>query len=716
MSGFGFASVKAAECDPAALGAANAYQQGSAVKNMQSCLIAAGYGISAGATGYYGGQTVAAVKSFYASWYGAWDGLRFGSQGVVNLKNSLGGVSVVPGAADNFKTFATAADFQNYFKKAGQESNYYGRGSGGVAMTAGVSKSGAESMVSDTFVVPSASANVSIDRTSVTNVQVAGIDEPDIVKTDGKEIYYSGSSPIYWWGAGGGISATSNVARCYDCQSSATKIVKAMPVAGMAVDSTLEKSGDLLVSGNILAIFGDGGVTGYDVTNPKNAVQKWNIKPEGNTYIIGSRLRAGKIYMVAKTMVGAADVCPIKPLSIGGAGVTIACGSIYHPERVLPADATFSVFVINAATGLVESKTSFAGLGNSSVVYMSNENLYITYPVYQSEFNITAGMIKQSVRDLVTASLIDQITKLDGYDISSAAKIVELNTILENYKNGLSRDDRLKFENDMQNRLASYRKSHMRELDKTMVAKISLSDMKFAASGSVPGQPLNQFSLDEYNGNLRIATTIGGQWFMRSETANDVYVMDGGLNVIGSVRDLGKTEKIYSARFIEDKGYVVTFRQTDPFYVIDLANPRDPRLAGELKIPGYSGYLHPVTKDKIIGVGMENSNVKISYFNVSDPANPIEMDKYSLKEYWSEAVNNHHAFLMDSKHGIFFMPGGSGGYVFSYKNDRLSLIKAVSDINPKRAVYINDYLYMVGDSKISVLDENTWQKIKEFEF
>lgn len=285
-----------------------------------------------------------------------------------------------------------------------------------------------------------------------------------------------------------------------------------------------------------------------------------------------------------------------------------------------------------------------------------------------------------------------------------------------NYKNGLSSDDRLKFTNEMQNRLTNYRKSQLRNFDKTIVAKIGLGDLKFYASGAVPGQPLNQFSLDEYNGNLRIATTIGSSWFMRSETANDVYVLDPEMKIIGSVLDLGKTEKIYSARFIEDKGYVVTFRQTDPFYVIDLADPRDPKLAGELKIPGYSGYLHPVNKDKIIGVGMENSNVKISYFNVIDPKNPAEMDKYSLDEHWSEAVSNHHAFLMDSRHEIFFMPGGNGGYIFSYANNKLSLKKAVSGINSKRAIYINDYLYVIGDNKISVLDENTWEKIKEFEF
>jgi len=379
-------------------------------------------------------------------------------------------------------------------------------------------------------------------------------------------------------------------------------------------------------------------------------------------------------------------------------------------------NSTFSVFLIDAATGSVEKRTSFAGVGYTSVIYMSADNLYVTYPAYESEFGIYVGLLKEKMADLVPASLIDNINRVSGYDISSSSKMAEFNTLLQDYKNGLSSDDQLKFNNEFQNRLSSYRKARVRNIDRTAIAKIRLSDLGFAASGSVPGQPLNQFSLDEYNGNLRIATTIGSNWFARSETFSDVYVLDGQMNIIGSVSDLGKTEKIYSARFIEDKGYIVTFRQTDPFYVIDLANPRNPKLAGELKIPGYSGYLHPVNKDKIIGIGMENSSVKISYFNVSDPSNPVEMDKYLLDEHWSEAVNNHHAFLMDKQHEIFFMPGGNGGYVFSYENNKLSLAKAVSDINPKRAIYINDYLYMISDSKISVLDENTWEKVKEFEF
>ncbi|HNY97987.1 MAG TPA: beta-propeller domain-containing protein, partial [Candidatus Pacearchaeota archaeon] len=199
-----------------------------------------------------------------------------------------------------------------------------------------------------------------------------------------------------------------------------------------------------------------------------------------------------------------------------------------------------------------------------------------------------------------------------------------------------------------------------------------------------------------------------------SNSANDVYVLDGSLKTIGSVTNLGLQERIYSARFIADKGYVVTFRQTDPFYVIDLKDPKNPKLAGELKIPGYSGYLHPISKDKILGIGQENWQVKLALFDVSDPQNPKELDKYLLKEGYSDAINNHRAFLLDQKHQVFFLPA-QGAYIFSYKDDKLQLAKALSVDQARRAVYINDYLYVFSNNSLIILDENNWEKVKSLD-
>jgi uncharacterized secreted protein with C-terminal beta-propeller domain len=134
-----------------------------------------------------------------------------------------------------------------------------------------------------------------------------------------------------------------------------------------------------------------------------------------------------------------------------------------------------------------------------------------------------------------------------------------------------------------------------------------------------------------------------------------------------------------------------------------------------LKIPGYSSYLHPISKDKILGIGKENWQVKISLFDVAQAENPKELDKYILDESWSDILNTHHAFLLDKKHQVFFLPGSRGGYVFSYRNDKLGLVKAVSGISARRAIYLDDYLYIIADNEITVLNEINWEKIKELE-
>ncbi len=227
--------------------------------------------------------------------------------------------------------------------------------------------------------------------------------------------------------------------------------------------------------------------------------------------------------------------------------------------------------------------------------------------------------------------------------------------------------------------------------------------------------------MDEYQDNLRIATTTGRSNILpgfgrRGESFNDVYILDENLKQTGSVLNLGLTEQIYSVRFIEDKGYVVTFRRIDPFYVLNLADPQKPQLKGELKIPGYSSYLHPINKDKILGIGEEDNKVKISLFDVSDPSNPTETAKYNLDEYFSEIAQTHHAFLLDDKFKIFFLPGSRGGYIFSYDNNQLELVKAVSNIRARRAIFINDYLYIIGDDRIIVINETDWQEVNQLKF
>lgn len=541
------------------------------------------------------------------------------------------------------------------------------------------------------------------ERYSETNVQVAGIDEPDIVKTDGKEIYYSSPQLFYRTLIEKPLPADDNVqfAPVPPRFNGGTLSLKAFPPTNLKTDSKIDHSGNLLLSKNILMVFENNKIYGYDVKNPANPSLKWQIDLKDNVEIVSSRLYKNNVYLVAKKYLSGGVPCPIQILSN-----PIRCTDIYRPQVNFQADSVYTVVKLNSIDGNIEKTLSFVGSPNSSTVYMSENSLYTTYFYTGSYVAFFYDFINQN-SELLPKDQVSKINKLNSYDLSDQSKTSELSYILENYKNSLNDDDRLKFENNLQNRLTDYLKAHQREMGKTGIVKIDLDSLDITAHSSVPGQPLNQFSLDEYQGNLRIATTIGD----RQNSANDIYVLDNNLKTIGSVTDLGLTERIYSARFIEDKAYIVTFRQTDPFYVIDLTDPKNPNKAGELKIPGFSSYLHPITKDLILGVGMENSKVKLSLFDVSNSSNPNELDKYNLDDYWTEVSNNHHAFLLDQTHKIFFLPGGKGGYIFSYNNNKLNMVKATSGTGINRALYIDNYLYMISSDKITVLDETNWTEI-----
>lgn len=607
---------------------------------------------------------------------------------------------------EGIKKFSSEEDFKTYLQEA--KLGYLG----GIGMFA-TGRGGTEGVMPPLQLSLEAKGAIP-ERVSATTVQVLGIDEPDIVKTDGEEIYFSQSpwiGPIFWREFEERIIPPQKTGE--------TKIIKAFPPDDLKIEGKIEERGDLLLIEGTLVIFSEDKILGYDISNPQSPKKKWEVKLEDNNFLIGVRLYQNKIYLITKTQIDTYRPCPIKPLSIEGVPLEIKCIDIYHPIIEIPVDVTYNAMILEPDLGKIEKTVSFVGSADQSVVYMSSGAIYVTYSYYESVIKFFTNFLKEKGRDLVPSWLIEKLEKLESYEISDAAKYTEFTILLERYYNSLDNDERLRVENEIQNRMSDYFIEHKRELEKTGIIKIKLAKFEISATGNIPGRPLNQFSLDEYNGNLRVATTVGeGFWGFggQGESANDVYILNENLKVIGSVKDLGVTERIYSVRFIGDKGYIVTFRQIDPFFVLDLSNPEKPKLKGQLKIPGYSSYLHPLTKDKILGVGKEEPKVKISLFDVSDPEKPTEIAKYNLDEYWSDILNTYHAFVLDEKHQIFFLPGGRGGYIFSYKGNKLELERAVSDISAKRAIYINDYLYIIGENKIVVLNELNWEKVNELEF
>jgi hypothetical protein len=188
---------------------------------------------------------------------------------------------------------------------------------------------------------------------------------------------------------------------------------------------------------------------------------------------------------------------------------------------------------------------------------------------------------------------------------------------------------------------------------------------RYIAAGTVPGYLVNRYALGEWNGDLRVATTSGQLSDPGQPTSSAVYVLrqDGGrLSTIGQVDGLGKGEKIYAVRFVGPVGYVVTFRQTDPLYTVDLRDPTHPVRDGQLNLTGYSAYLHPASPTTLIGIGQAASNTgrvqgtQVTLFDVHDPAAPSRLDQYHLQYGKSEAEFDPHAFLYWPATGLLVIP------------------------------------------------------------
>ena len=219
------------------------------------------------------------------------------------------------------------------------------------------------------------------------------------------------------------------------------------------------------------------------------------------------------------------------------------------------------------------------------------------------------------------------------------------------------------------------------ETMKTAIQRITIDKQAItpAASGEVPGYILNQFSMDEYSGYFRIATTtnnFGWRTFAEEEqqlSKNNVYVLDMNLNVVGKLEDLAPGEQIYSTRFMGNRCYMVTFRNIDPLFVIDLSDPTSPTVLGQLKVTGYSGYLHPYDENHIIGIGKETSydakedfawyqGIKISLFDVSDVSNPVEVAKFEIGDRGTDSpvLWDHKALLFDRERNLLVITGHGG--------------------------------------------------------
>lgn len=287
----------------------------------------------------------------------------------------------------------------------------------------------------------------------------------------------------------------------------------------------------------------------------------------------------------------------------------------------------------------------------------------------------------------------------------------------------------------------------------TSIHKFSIDkgEVKHVATGKVYGALLNQFSMDEYDGNFRITTTT-------MDEGNNLFVLNKNMKEIGSVTNLASGEKIYATRFMGEKAYVVTYKTVDPLFVIDLSNPEKPTVLGELKIPGYSSYLHPLGENYLIGFGEDSveksylnwkgeqevvayaTGLKMAIFDVSDYNNPKELYfvKIGNRGSYSELLYNHKALLFDENEGIFAFAAyltSDGGYyedgtpMYGDKMFDGALVYNVSveegislrgkiehDESVERIVRIGDKLYTLSKEDIKVSDIKEIKELDTLKF
>lgn len=260
--------------------------------------------------------------------------------------------------------------------------------------------------------------------------------------------------------------------------------------------------------------------------------------------------------------------------------------------------------------------------------------------------------------------------------------------------------------------------------EKTLLRKLSYKKGKLAvvAQKTFRGYLNDSFSIDEYDGYLRMVVTRG--------KTNAVYVLDQKLKLTGKITNLAKDERVYSARFLGDTGYFVTYKETDPLFSVDLSNPKNPKILGRLKIPGFSNYLHFYGEDKLLGIGMDvdkkgdvTDGVKLSMFDISDKKNVKEEHKYTLKDVYSTDVEwDYKAALIDVEKNIIGFPAGGENrqmyYLFSYTEEKgfQSNMKEKiygSDALSTRGIYIKDRLYVIHGNVLKAYSLKTYKKVDD---
>ena len=495
---------------------------------------------------------------------------------------------------------------------------------------------------------------------STTNIQEAGVDEPDIAKSDGTNVY----------------TLTGGVLRATDARSPTPRPLSSVSINGY--------DGEFLLQGRRILTISSGGagtiLTEVDVANPAKMRVVRTLSVDGQH--ISSRLTNRTVRVVIASTPRALDVATSQPIQFDSptAGPVAAASKKKKSLRARRA-------------GWIPSST----LRNRRTGRKSKRAIVACDDVRRTPRFTGAGMVT-----VLTVDLARGLPAIDSDAVMTDAQTVyaSLGSVYVATSGGWQSGD-------------------------TSIHRFDINGPQrtdYRASGQVPGDLLNQFSLSEDKGVLRAATTTSG-----SDSESYVTVLGtsaGRLVKVGQVGGLGRSERIYAVRFIGDRGYVVTFRQTDPLYTLDLADPARPRVTGELKILGYSSYLHPVGEHELLGIGQDatpegiRQGTQLSLFDVADPAAPKLVQRRALGASTSSDVEyDHHAFLWWAPTRLAVVPvadfeSARPTQALGFRVDRDAGIGAVgssvesSDV--LRTLVIAGRLFTLTDEGLHAYDLNTF--------
>lgn len=336
------------------------------------------------------------------------------------------------------------------------------------------------------------------------------------------------------------------------------------------------------------------------------------------------------------------------------------------------------------------------------------------------------NLLKQSDIYLPTNHAADQYLVVSSISASSPDKTADQKAVMsENGEVYVSENNIYIYEYTNSSILAD----NLAAKNQTILRKLSYNKGKLSGSaqGKVKGYLNDSFSIDEYDNTLRLVTTVTHNAGSSSQS-NAVYVLDADLKTIGKIEDLAKDEQVYSARFLGDTGYFVTYEQTDPLFSVDFSDPENPKILGKLKIPGFSEYLHFYSDNLLLGIGMDTdengvtNGVKVSMFDISDPSDVKEVSKYTLDQYYySDVFSDYRAALVDPEKNLIGFPlsGSANQYVIlSYDKDQGFQVQMQEEVNGNsylgtRGVYANEKFYVINGNAIEAYRMGDYVKIDD---